>query len=195
MTQAKVPGSVTTGGQVVSNEADGTSHSSANRQGKDTYLIGPGDLLAINVWQNPDISKTMPVRPDGRISVPLIGEVQAAGMSAAQLQEALTTKLTSYISRPEVSVTVQEIKSRTFNILGRVMKAGEYELNKPTTVLDAIAVAGGFQDFAHVKKIYILRPTVGSSPTALPFNYKEVIKGRSQAQNIRLQPGDTVVVP
>jgi polysaccharide export outer membrane protein len=171
------------------------SNTAENRAAKAPYLIGPGDLLAVSVWKNSDLSRTMPVRPDGRISLPLIGEIQAAGLSAVQLQEVIAHKLDSYVSRPEVSVVVQEIKSRSFNIVGRVMKAGKYDLTAPVTVLDAIALAGGFQDFAHVKKIYVLRPTPGGLPAMLPFNYKEVIKGENPAQNITLQPGDTVVVP
>lgn len=160
-----------------------------------SYVIGPGDMLAVNVWKDPELSRTMPVRPDGHISLPLIGEVPAAGLTAAQLQHSIVDKLTTYISHPEVSVSVQEIKSRKFNIVGRVIKAGEYDLTRPTTVLDGIAMAGGFQDFAHVKKIYILRPVTGASPAVLPFNYKKVIKGESTDQNVQLQPGDTIVVP
>lgn len=159
------------------------------------YLIGPGDMLAINVWKDPEISRTMPVRPDGRISLPLIGEIQASGLSTVQLRNAIVQKLERYISHPEVNVSVQEIKSRSFNIIGRVMKAGEYDLPRPTTVIDAIAMAGGFQDFAHVKKIYILRSTDGGAPTILHFNYKQVIKGHDLKQNVDLQPGDTIVVP
>lgn len=161
----------------------------------DKYLIGPGDILAINVWKNPEISRTMPVRPDGRISLPLIGEVQAAGRSAMQLQDVVVQKLKRYISQPEVNVSVQEIKSRRFNVIGRVMRAGEYDLPRPMTVIDAISMAGGFQEFAHVKKIYILRPTDGGKPKILHFNYKQVIKGHLPKQNVELQPGDTVVVP
>jgi len=161
----------------------------------DNYRIGPSDLLAINVWKDAEISRTMPVRPDGRISLPLIGEVQAAGMSVAQLQAVIAQKLSAYMSHPEVNVSVQEIKSRSFNIIGRVNKAGSYDLLRPMTVLDAIAEAGGFQDFAKQKDIYILREKPSGGKSRFPFNYKDVIKGKHIEQNITLEPNDTIIVP
>jgi polysaccharide export outer membrane protein len=167
----------------------------AARAAATAYLIGAGDLLAISVWKDTELSKTMPVRPDGRISLPLIGEVQAAGLTADQLQEAILQRLASYMSNPQVNVIVQEIRSRSFNIVGKVNKPGAYDLAKPVTVLDAVAMAGGFQEFARVSKIYVLRHDADGTTRMLPFNYKQVIKGHSLDQNVQLHPGDTVVAP
>lgn len=161
----------------------------------DTYVIGVDDVLAINVWKEPDVSRTVPVRSDGKISLPLAGEVQASGDTPHQLEKELTAKLQSFISEPEVTVIVTEVKSQKFNILGQVSKPGSYPLTNASTVLDAIAIAGGFRDFAKQKSIYILRQNPDGSQSRLPFNYKEVIKGKDSAQNIKLQPRDTIVVP
>lgn len=159
------------------------------------YVVGPGDLLAITVWGNAQLSRTMPVRPDGRISLPLIGDIQASGYSAEQLQATIQEKLGKYINHPVVGVVVQEIRSRTFNVLGKVDKPGSFDLIKPTTVLDAIAAAGGFKEYAKQSKVYVLRQAADGSRTILHFNYKRVIKGKAPEQMIWLQPGDTVVVP
>jgi len=161
----------------------------------DTYIIGVNDVLAISVWKEPDISKTVPVRSDGKISLPLAGEVQASGETPRQLELALSRKLASYISQPEVTVIVQEIKSQKFNILGQVAKPGAYPITNSPTVLDAIALAGGFRDFAKQKSVYVLRRKSDGTETRLPFNYKDIIKGKNVEQNIKLQPGDTIVVP
>jgi len=161
----------------------------------DTYVIGVDDVLAINVWKEPDVSRTVPVRSDGKISLPLAGEVQASGETPLQLEKLLATKLQSFISEPEVTVIVSEVKSQKFNVLGMVSKPGSYPLTNSATVLDAIALAGGFRDFAKQKSIYILRQNPDGSQSRLPFNYKEVIKGKDSAQNVRLQPRDTIVVP
>jgi polysaccharide export outer membrane protein len=160
-----------------------------------TYVIGVDDVLAINVWKEPDVSRTVPVRSDGKISLPLAGEVQASGETPKQLEKALAAKLQSFISEPEVTVIVTEVRSQKFNILGMVAKPGSYPLTNSSTVLDAIAQAGGFRDFAKQKSIYVLRQNPDGSQVRLPFNYKEVIKGKDSAQNIKLQPRDTIVVP
>jgi polysaccharide biosynthesis/export protein len=161
----------------------------------DSYIIGDDDVLAINVWKEPEVSRTVPVRSDGRISLPLAGEVQARGQTPLQLEQELASKLKSYISEPEVTVIVEQVKSQKFNILGQVSKPGEYPLTNSMTVLDAIAVAGGFRDFAKQKSIYVLRQNPGGGESRIPFNYKAVIKGKNTAQNIKLQPRDTIVVP
>ena len=160
-----------------------------------SYVIGVDDMLSINVWKEPDVSKLVPVRPDGKISLPLAGEVQAAGQTPLQLEQALTGKLKSYISEPVVTVIVERINSQKFNILGMVAKPGSYPLAGASTVLDAIALAGGFRDFAKQKSIYVLRKNPDGTEVRLPFNYKKVIKGRNTAQNIKLEPDDTIVVP
>jgi polysaccharide export outer membrane protein len=162
---------------------------------KDEYVIGPEDVLAINVWKEPEISRSVPVRPDGKISLPLVGDLPASGLTADKLRDNIAAKLKEYISDPEVIVIVQEIRSRTFNIVGKVGKPGSYPMAKPMTVLDAIAVAGGFLDFAKTTKVYVLRREVNGSRKILPFNYKLVIKGQELDQNVELQTGDTIVVP
>ena len=161
----------------------------------DTFVIGDDDVLAVNVWKEPDVSRSIPVRSDGKISLPLAGEMQAAGLTPLALEREIASKLKSYISEPEVTVMVQQINSRKFNILGQVTKPGSFPLTNSATVLDAIALAGGFRDFAKKKSIYVLRRNADGSDVRIPFNYKEVVKGQNPAQNIELQPRDTVVVP
>src|SRR5215471_11260688 len=159
------------------------------------YLIGPDDLLAVNVWREPEISRNVLVRPDGKISLPLVGDLRASGRTPAQLQDEIKDQLQNYLSHPEVTVIVQEARSQKFNILGEVEHPGSYPLSRSMTVLDAIAVAGGLRDFAKSRKIYVLRTKNDGSRTRLPFNYKDVIKGHSLLQNVELKPRDTVVVP
>ena len=168
---------------------------SAKKPHDASFVIGNDDLLAINVWKEPDISRSIPVRSDGRISLPLVGELQAAGRTPLQLEQDIASKLRNYIAEPEVTVMVQEIHSEKFNILGQVAKPGSYSLELATTVLDAIAAAGGFRDFANEKGIYILRQNPGGGESRIAFNYKKVIKGKTPQQNIKLQPRDTIVVP
>ncbi len=163
--------------------------------GGDSFVIGTGDVLAINVWKEAEISRVVPVRSDGRISLPLVGELQASGQTPKQLETQITAKLKDYVSEPEVTVIVQEIKSQKFNVLGMVMKPGSYVLTKPMTVIDAIALAGGFRDFAKQKNVYVLRRTGDGKEARLPFNYKEVVKGQKSEQNIELESNDTIVVP
>ena len=161
----------------------------------DTFVIGNDDVLTINVWKEPDISRSIPVRSDGKISLPLVGEVQAAGRTPLKLEQEIASKLQNFISQPEVTVIVQQINSQKFNILGQVAHPGTFAITNSLTVLDAIALAGGFRDFAKQKSIYILRQNADGTQTRLPFNYKEVVKGTNPAQNIKLQPRDTIVVP
>ncbi len=149
----------------------------------------------IDVWKEPEISRTIPVRPDGKISLPLVGELQASTLTPSQLQEEISQKLQKFISEPEVTVMVQEVKSRHFNILGQVAKPGSYQLTNSMTILDAIATAGGLRDFAKRKSIYILRPNRDGTQTRVPFNYKDAIKGVDPAQNITLASLDTIIVP
>ncbi len=161
----------------------------------DDYIIGPSDVLAINVWKDTELSRTVPVRPDGKISLPLIGELQVSGLTALKVQRIVAERLKEYISNPEVTVIVQEVKSRTYVVLGKVLKPGSYELGRPTTVLEAIAIAGGFLDFAKASKVYIIRPTGNGSSDTLHFDYKKVIKGHNPEQNVELKSGDTIIVP
>src|SRR5580658_10227194 len=173
-------------------EAMATSGSKAH---DNSFVIGNDDRLAINVWKEPELTRSIPVRSDGKISLPLVGELQATGRTPLQLEEEISARLKSYITDPEVTVIVEQINSQKFNILGQVAKPGSYPLAAATTVLDAIAAAGGFRDFAKQKNIYILRQSAGGRETRIAFNYKDVIKGKNPAQNIKLEPHDTVVVP
>lgn len=168
---------------------------SAAKPHDDSYLIGANDVLAINVWKEPEISRSIPVRSDGKVTLPLAGEVQAGGLTPKQLEQEIAKKLQSFISEPDVTVIVQEMRSRRFNILGQVVRPGTFSITSPLTVLDAIALAGGFRDFAKQKSIYVLRQNADGTQMRLPFNYKDVIKGKNVDQNVRLQPGDTVVIP
>jgi polysaccharide export outer membrane protein len=173
-----------------------TAANAEPRSHDDVYVIGNDDVLSINVWHEPDISqKSIPVRSDGRISLPLAGEVQAAGQTPLKLEKEIASKLQNYISEPEVSVMVEQSNSQKFNILGQVVKPGSYAIANSATVLDAIALAGGFRDFAKQKSIYILRSGADGQNVRLPFNYKDVIKGKNVEQNVKLQPRDTIVVP
>jgi polysaccharide export outer membrane protein len=167
----------------------------ASKPHDNTFVIGNDDVLSINVWKEPDISRTIPVRSDGKISLPLVGEVQAAGRTPLSLEQDIATRLKSYIADAEVTVMVQTINSQKYNILGQVAKPGSYPLTNSATVLDAIAIAGGFRDFAKQKSIYILRQNADGTTTRIPFNYKHVVKGQDPAQNSKLQPRDTIVVP
>jgi polysaccharide export outer membrane protein len=172
-----------------------TTDDSAGKPHDDSFVIGNDDVLAINVWKEPDISRSIPVRSDGKISLPLVGEVQAAGQTPLKLEKEIARKLQSYISEPEVTVMVQQINSQKFNILGQVARPGSYALANSPTVLDAIALAGGFRDFAKQKSIYVLRQNSDGSQSRFPFNYKDVVSGKNLSQNIKLQARDTIVVP
>lgn len=160
-----------------------------------SYVIGENDVLSIDVWKEKEISREIPVRPDGKISLPLIGEIQAAGLTPLQLQSTITQDLKAYIDNPEVTVIVDDPRSHQFNIVGQVARPGTYPLSESMTVLDAIAEAGGFKDFAKQTKIYVLRPAPGGVRVRIPFNYKKVIRGANLQENVELKPGDTIVVP
>ena len=187
--------STPTAGSPAATQPAQNAEASAAKAHDNSFVIGNDDVLAINVWKEPDVSRSIPVRSDGKISLPLVGEVQATGRTPLKLEEEIAARLKNYIAEPEVTVIVQQINSQKFNILGMVNKPGSYVINNSATVLDAIALAGGFRDFAKQKSIYILRQDADGSQTRLPFNYKEVVKGKNSGQNIKLQPRDTIVVP
>jgi polysaccharide export outer membrane protein len=159
------------------------------------YVIGVDDVLAISVWKEPDLSRTVPVRPDGKITLPLVGDVVAAGKTPHKLQQELHDSLVSFVAVPEVAVIVQEVKSLKFNIVGEVAKPGSYPLSESMTVLDAIAGAGGVGIYAKSDSIYVLRVQPDGSPRRIPFHYKQVLKGTNLSQNVKLQAHDTIVVP
>jgi len=177
-----------------SSEPD-TATSVQRRPADDNYVIGNDDQLEINVWKEPDLTLSVPVRSDGKISMPLIGEVLVTGRTPLQVKEEIAAKLRRFLAAPDVTVMVQQMNSQKFNILGRVMKPGSYPLLATTTILDAIAEAGGFQDFAKQKGIYILRRNPQGVETRIPFNYKDVIRGKHTEENILVKPNDTIVVP
>lgn len=154
------------------------------------YIIGPEDVLRVLVWREPENSGTFTVRPDGKIALPLIGEVQAAGLTPDNLRTNVADGLQKILTHPEVTVIVEKVNSKKYYIQGEINKPGAYPLVVPTTVLEALVNAGGFRDFANMKKITILRGT-----QRFKFNYKEVSKGRKMEQNIQLQPGDQIFVP
>lgn len=158
------------------------------------YLIGEDDVLNINVWKEAEISRTVPVRPDGKISLPLVNDIQAAGLTPVQLGTVITEKLKKFIADPQVTVIVTSINSRRIYIVGEAGRPGAFPMLPNMTVLQALSSAGGFSQFANLKGIYVLRLENGKQ-VKFPFNYKEVIKGEKIEQNIILKPGDTIVVP
>ena len=166
-----------------------------NRAHNSTYVIGDDDELEIDVWKEPDLTRRIPVRSDGKISLPLVGELQAAGRTPVQLEDDITTRLRNFITEPAVTVMVEKINSLRFNVMGEVIKPGSFSLTTSMTVVDAIAGAGGFKDFAKKKSIYVLHANVDGSESRLHFNYSDFVKGKNPKQNVKLQPGDTVVVP
>jgi polysaccharide export outer membrane protein len=161
----------------------------------ETFVIGNDDVLAISVWKEPELTKAIPVRSDGKISLPLVGEMQAAGRTPLQLEESITAKLKDFITSPEVTVIVQQVNSRKYNVLGEVGKPGSFPLTASTTIMDAIAASGGFKDFAKKSGVYVLRKGPDGRETRLNFNYKDFIKGKNSSQNIRIEPNDTIIVP
>jgi polysaccharide export outer membrane protein len=158
------------------------------------YKIGPQDVLRIDVWKEGEISRSVPVRPDGKISLPLLNDVQAAGLTAVQLAGVITDGLKKFITSPQVTVSVTEINSRRVYVTGEVARAGALSLLPNMTVLQALSSCGGFTQFANTKKIYILRTEDGKQ-VKISVNYKELVSGRKAEENISLRPGDTVVVP
>jgi polysaccharide export outer membrane protein len=162
--------------------------------GPNDYIIGEQDDLTITVWKEKELSGEVVVRPDGKITVPLVGEVKVVGMTPTKLENLLEQKLQPYIAVPQVTVAVTQINSRKVYLIGQVVREGSYQINSSTTVLQLIAQAGGLRDFAKRKNIYILRQQ-GSEQSRYSFNYEAVVRGKNQDQNILLQPGDTIVVP
>jgi len=169
------------------------SRNSTSAPGGPDYVIGADDTLHISVWKEPDLTESLPVRPDGKISMPLLNDVPAAGLTPSQLADSITEKLKKFIADPRVTVVVTAMNSRRIFVTGEVTHTGPMNLLPNMTVLQALSAAG-FTQFANLKAIYLLRMDRGRQ-VKIPFNYKEVVKGRHPEQNIALQPGDTVVVP
>ena len=167
------------------------------------YRIGPEDMLSISVWQNAELTRVVPVRPDGKISLPLIHDLQASGLTPLELRDSIRQKLADYVPAAEVSVIVGDVQSFKVSVMGKVQRPDRYRLRSPTTVLDALALAGGFQEYANTENIVILRPEPffvqgrepGKTFKRFYFNYKRVITVGGETQNFTLQSGDIVVVP
>jgi polysaccharide export outer membrane protein len=170
----------------------GTEHEAATSDPH--YVIGAQDVLDVSVWKEPDLSRQVPVRPDGKISLPLLNDVQAAGLTPTELAAQITTGLDKFMTSPQVTVIVSQINSQRIYILGEVSHVGAYVLLPGMTILQALSNAGGFSVFANLKNIYVLRQENGK-PQKYPFNYKEVLAGKKTEQNIELKAGDTIVVP
>ena len=159
-----------------------------------SFIVQPNDLLEIYVWKEPELTRKVLVRPDGRISFPLIQDLQAAGMSPVEIKQEIEKKLQEYIEVPNVTVLVEAIQSYRVFVTGKVAKPGAITSEKPITVLQALALAGGFSDFANLAEIVMVRNN-GSDNLLFKFNYVEFIKGKNFSQNIVLRSGDVVVVP
>jgi len=173
-------------GQSPSNDGDAT-----RRGAPESYRIGPEDGLQISVWKNADMTRAVSVRPDGKISVPLLNDVQAAGLTVLELRDVLSEKLKAFIPNPEVSVIVTDVRSLKVSVIGEVTRPGRYELKSWATVLDALALAGGFTQYASRSKIVILHPE-GTTMKRIPFNYNKV---PGEQENFFLRHGDIVLVP
>ncbi len=161
---------------------------------EDKYQLGPEDVIEISVWKEPDLTKQLAVRPDGKISYPLIGEVQAAGKTVKQLREDISKRLEKYVTDAQVTVILLKTQYYKIYVMGKVNKPGEFLVGRPATVMQALAMAGGLTPFASPTRIVIIRKT-GNTEQTLPFDYKAVSRGEFLEQNITLLPGDVVVVP
>ena len=158
------------------------------------YIIGPEDMLQVSIWKNEAMSRTLPVRPDGKISLPLLHDITAAGLTPLQLRDKIAAALAEFMPNPEVSVTVMQVNSYRVSVLGEVQKPGVLQLKAPTTVLEALALAGGFRDFTSPSKIVIFRKDASGQTQKLRFNYNRAV-GSAGEDNVSLKSGDVVVVP
>ena len=176
----------------VLNEAE--SPSSRNLPTESGYKIGAQDVLRIDVWKEDQLTRTVPVRPDGQVTLPLLEDIQAAGFTPMELAAQISEKLKKFVNNPQVTVSVAEINSRRVYVTGEVARSGALPMLPNMTVLQALSSSGGFTQFAKTKKIYVLR-VEGGKQAKLPFNYNDVVKGKNSQQNALLKPGDTIVVP
>lgn len=172
----------------------GTSHPSAPLVVPSDYRIGVSDVIAVNVWKDADLSSTVPVRPDGKISLPLIGDIDAAGKTTGELHDSVVARLKPYLPDPDVTVIVQQINSQKYFVMGQVAHPGSYPLTVPTTVVEALAAAGGFVDWAKTGSVMVVRHTAQNQTQRIRFNYKQWLKKKSTENAIQLSNGDVVVV-
>lgn len=190
-----VPMATAAGQNPAGNQAEGRNAASAQAAETDpSYQIGAQDVLSISVWKDPELTQTVPVRPDGKISMPLLNDVQAAGLTPTELRDHITEALRKYVTDPVVTVIVTQINSQRIYITGEVTHPGAFPLVPGMTILQALSSAGGFTNFANTKKIYMFR-VVNGKRADFPFDYKDVIHGKKLDQNVVLQAGDTIVVP
>ena len=159
------------------------------------YVIGPEDVLQITVWKNDTLSRVVPVRPDGKISLPLLHDVQAAGLTSMQLRDKIARALSEFMPHPEVSVILTDVRSFRVSVMGEVQRPGVLLLRSSTTVLEAIAMAGGFRDFASPSKIVVVRKDPNGATQKIPFNYNKAVRTGEDQDNIYLKTGDVIVVP
>jgi polysaccharide export outer membrane protein len=171
-----------------------TSSSASGGNMAESYRIGPEDVLEISVWRNEAISRSVPVRPDGKISLPLVNEVQAAGFTPAELRTHLAKLLSEFIPAPEVSIIVREVNNFKVFVIGEVARPGRYQLKSATSVLEVIAMVGGLTQFASRSRLFVLR-TDGGGQKRIPFNYNKAVSAEGEQENFQLQPGDMLVVP
>jgi len=169
-------------------------HAAAQESPGAAYQIGPGDVLEIAVWKNSELSREVTVRPDGMISLPLVNDVHASGLTPLELRELLSKKLSEYVPSAEVSVIVKKVESYSVSVVGSVSHPGRFTLSSPTTVLEAIAMAGGLTEFASRRSITVLRTDGKGGTTRVPFNYNNAVSGEA-SENLVLRAGDVVVVP
>jgi len=175
--------------------AGGRGAATATARPAPPYVIGPDDVLSIVFWKDKDLSAEVTVRPDGKVSLPLLNDIQAQGRTPDELRDALKQAAQAFVEDPNPTVMVKEIKSRRVFITGQVEKPGPYPLTGETTVLQLIAMAGGIREFADGSNITIIRKAENGRTEILPFNYRDVLKRKNLTQNVQLKPGDTVVVP
>jgi polysaccharide export outer membrane protein len=181
------PGAPTAGGN--------TAAAPASVETPPDYVIGPDDVLIVMFWRDEKLTAEVAVRPDGKISLPLLSDVVAAGLTPVQLRDRIAEAARPYVKEPSVTVVVKAINSRKVFVIGRVAKPGSYAINEPITVLQVLALAGGPDDYAKKKDIRILRKVPGAAPQIMKFNYKDAIQGKNLEQNILVNPGDTITVP
>lgn len=158
------------------------------------YRIGAGDVLQLFVWKEPDLTREITVRFDGKVTVPLLGDIEAVGRTPQGLSDQISASLARFLAAPQVTLAVLQANSARFHVLGLVAKPGDFPLTRRTTILQALALAGGFKEFAKTDSILIIRQE-GEGETALPFNYKKIEGGRDLSQDTVLRPGDTILVP
>ncbi len=161
----------------------------------ENYLLGVNDVIDVHVWKEPELSRVVSVRPDGKISLPLVGELQARGRTAMEVRAAVGERLKEYVTSPEVTVIVQQINSKRYFVIGEVQAPGVYPLTVPITAMQALAMAGGFREFADTDNIFILRRTEDNRTTRIEFSYKDWIKEKKDVEHLELQSGDLLVIP